>query len=275
MGVGLEPRRRAPRRARAPNVRSRSGPSRCRRCSCRPTDIRTRSADIAWRKLVLNSAHDSSCACSSDEVVDQVLVRYYEARQIGDGLTHDAVAALAGQVGAPAGATVVVNPTARTRSGLVDARDPGTRPVSLRRARRHAPPRPARRRGRRRRFPDDGHGPEDPLGARPDARHRVRGPPDPRLRHDDRSRCTTSARHRAARSPRCRRARRPRGVEGGDAGARRGRAHDACRAAGGPRPQRVVRHRRDRRLRLVVLHRGRGARVRKPRRSRSITTGRR
>src|SRR3954464_15261609 len=26
-------------------------------------------ADIAWRKLVLNSAHDSSCACSSDEVV--------------------------------------------------------------------------------------------------------------------------------------------------------------------------------------------------------------
>ena len=59
-------------------------------------------ADIAWRKLVLNSAHDSSCACSSDEVVDQVLVRYYEARQIGDGLTHDAIRALAGQVNAPA-----------------------------------------------------------------------------------------------------------------------------------------------------------------------------
>ncbi len=81
--------------------------------------------DIAWRKLVLNSAHDSSCACSSDEVVDQVLVRYYETRQIGDGLTTDAVRALAGQVSATAGSTLVVNPTARTRSGLVDARVPG------------------------------------------------------------------------------------------------------------------------------------------------------
>ncbi|HEV7524322.1 MAG TPA: glycoside hydrolase family 38 C-terminal domain-containing protein [Acidimicrobiia bacterium] len=84
--------------------------------------------DVAWRKLVLNSAHDSSCACSSDEVVDQVLVRYYEARQIGDGLTHDAIRALAGQVAAPVGATVVANPTARPRSGLVDARVPGTGP---------------------------------------------------------------------------------------------------------------------------------------------------
>jgi mannosylglycerate hydrolase len=85
-------------------------------------------AAIAWRMLVLNSAHDSSCACSNDEVVDQVLVRYYEARQIGDGLTHDAVRALASQVRAPAGATVVANPTARARSGLVDARIAGTGP---------------------------------------------------------------------------------------------------------------------------------------------------
>ncbi len=84
--------------------------------------------DIAWRKLVLNSAHDSSCACSSDEVVDQVLVRYYEARQIGDGLTRDAMHALATQVSAPAGATVVANPTARARSGVVDVHLPGTGP---------------------------------------------------------------------------------------------------------------------------------------------------
>src|SRR6478609_829837 len=85
-------------------------------------------AEIAWRNLVCNSAHDSSCACSSDEVVDQVLVRYYEARQIGEGLTQDAMRALAAQVTAPAGATVVANPTARTRSGLVDVRVPGTGP---------------------------------------------------------------------------------------------------------------------------------------------------
>ncbi|MDQ1434087.1 MAG: 2-O-(6-phospho-alpha-D-mannosyl)-D-glycerate hydrolase, partial [Actinomycetota bacterium] len=84
--------------------------------------------DIAWRNLVLNSAHDSSCACSSDEVVDQVLVRYYESRQIGDGLTTDALRALAGQVRAPAGATLVANPTARTRTGVVEVRVPGTGP---------------------------------------------------------------------------------------------------------------------------------------------------
>jgi alpha-mannosidase len=84
--------------------------------------------DIAWRMLVLNSAHDSSCACSSDEVVEQVLVRYSEARQIGDGLTRDAMHALAAQVAAPSGATLVANPTARARTGLVDARIPGSGP---------------------------------------------------------------------------------------------------------------------------------------------------
>jgi alpha-mannosidase len=83
---------------------------------------------LAWRKLVLNSAHDSSCACSSDEVVDQVLVRYYEARQIGDGLTRDAMNALTVQVDAPAGATVAVNPTAKPRSGLVEGHIPGRGP---------------------------------------------------------------------------------------------------------------------------------------------------
>src|SRR3954449_260372 len=50
-----------------------------------------RLLDIAWRLLVLNSAHDSSCACSADEVVDAVMVRYEEARQIGDGLARDAL----------------------------------------------------------------------------------------------------------------------------------------------------------------------------------------
>ena len=88
-------------------------------------------ADIAWRNLVCNSAHDSSCACSIDEVVDQVLVRYYEARQIGDGLTRDAVHALAATVDAALGATVVVNPTARRRSGLVEVTLPGTGAVHI------------------------------------------------------------------------------------------------------------------------------------------------
>jgi alpha-mannosidase len=83
---------------------------------------------IAWHKLILNSAHDSSCACSHDEVVDQVLVRYREARQIGDGLVREALHTLAREVDAPAGSTVVVNPTARARSGIVEATVPGDGP---------------------------------------------------------------------------------------------------------------------------------------------------
>ena len=80
---------------------------------------------LAWRLLVANSAHDSSCACSSDEVVDQVAVRYAETRQIGDGLTRDATAELAAAVDAPAGSTIVVNPTSRTRGGLIEVSMPG------------------------------------------------------------------------------------------------------------------------------------------------------
>jgi len=84
---------------------------------------------IAWKILVLNSAHDSSCACSSDEVVDAVMVRYQEARQIGDALVDEARHCIADRAEAPAGATVVINPTARTRGGLLEVRVPGQGPV--------------------------------------------------------------------------------------------------------------------------------------------------
>jgi mannosylglycerate hydrolase len=85
--------------------------------------------DVAWRQLVLNSAHDSSCACSDDEVVDHVLVRYREARQIGDSLTREALHRLAAEVDAPASSTVVANPTAADRGGLVRGFVPGEGPV--------------------------------------------------------------------------------------------------------------------------------------------------
>jgi len=73
----------------------------------------------AWTLLVLNSAHDSSCACSHDDVVDAVMQRYQEARHIGDALTHDVVRRLARSVDAPIDHTVVVNPAATTRGGVV------------------------------------------------------------------------------------------------------------------------------------------------------------
>jgi hypothetical protein len=77
----------------------------------------------SWLQLIRNSAHDSVCACSADEVVDAVLVRYLGAQRTAEGLVDDALAALGEQVGGTA--PVVLNPGARTRSGLVELELPG------------------------------------------------------------------------------------------------------------------------------------------------------
>jgi mannosylglycerate hydrolase len=74
--------------------------------------------DVAWRNVLRNAAHDSICACSVDEVVDAVVHRFAEARQIAEGLTDEALAGL-GRSMAEAG-TVVVNPSSRNRAGLVE-----------------------------------------------------------------------------------------------------------------------------------------------------------
>ena len=74
--------------------------------------------DEAWRGVILNSAHDSVCACSIDEVCDAVLHRYAEAADIADGLADRAVAHLATSV--PHDGPLVVNPTARSRGGIVE-----------------------------------------------------------------------------------------------------------------------------------------------------------
>src|SRR5262249_60734192 len=86
---------------------------------------------LGGRKGVENSAHGSSWACSDDEVVDQVLVRYREARQIGDVLAREAVRQLATEVDVPAGSTLVVNPTQTARGGLVSVNVPGEGPFHL------------------------------------------------------------------------------------------------------------------------------------------------
>ena len=78
---------------------------------------------------MLNSAHDSSCACSHDDVVDAVKVRYQEARHLGDALARDALSSLAREVAAAPGSTIVVNPSQTDRSGLVSVLVPGTGPL--------------------------------------------------------------------------------------------------------------------------------------------------
>ncbi len=74
--------------------------------------------ELAWRLVIRNSAHDSICACSVDDVVDAVLHRYAEARHIGAGLAEQSLHALARSMADPG--PVVVNPTAHDRGGLVD-----------------------------------------------------------------------------------------------------------------------------------------------------------
>jgi hypothetical protein len=75
---------------------------------------------VAWDRLIANSAHDSACACCVDDVADQVLVRYAEARQVGDALADQALADFAAETGAGPGDVVVVNTRPATRAGVVD-----------------------------------------------------------------------------------------------------------------------------------------------------------
>jgi alpha-mannosidase len=76
--------------------------------------------DEAWLEVIRNSAHDSICACSVDEVCDAVLHRFHEATHIAVGLADRAVASLGATV--TGSGPVVVNPSARTRGGLVELR---------------------------------------------------------------------------------------------------------------------------------------------------------
>jgi mannosylglycerate hydrolase len=75
------------------------------------------SLELAWRRVVDNSAHDSICGCSLDPVTHQVLVRFAEAEQIARGIAERAVGAIAEQV--PQGWRAVVNPSPYRRAGMV------------------------------------------------------------------------------------------------------------------------------------------------------------
>ncbi len=74
--------------------------------------------DLAWTLVIRNSAHDSICACSADDVVDAVLHRYAEARHVGEGLTEQALDAVGHSMALPG--PVIVNPSAHDRGGLVE-----------------------------------------------------------------------------------------------------------------------------------------------------------
>ena len=81
----------------------------------------------AWMSMLRNSAHDSICGCSADEVSRAVLHRYDSARTIAATAVDDALA-IAG-VALRAEGPMVVNPSASSRSGVVEITLPGETPA--------------------------------------------------------------------------------------------------------------------------------------------------
>ncbi len=77
-----------------------------------------RYLELAARRVVENSAHDSICACSLDPVVDQVLVRFAEASQIALGLAGGILGGWAAAL--PRAAWAVFNPSPFDRTDLVE-----------------------------------------------------------------------------------------------------------------------------------------------------------
>jgi mannosylglycerate hydrolase len=77
-----------------------------------------RPLELAWRRVVDNSAHDSICGCSHDAVVAQVLTRFAEAEQIGRGVLSRTLDAIAGRV--RNGQWVAINPSPTPREDLVE-----------------------------------------------------------------------------------------------------------------------------------------------------------
>ncbi len=80
--------------------------------------------DSAWKLVIENSAHDSICACSVDEVVNSVLDRFSQAREIARALSERVLGELSRSIGIT-GASII-NTSHRTRGGLVVVDLPGT-----------------------------------------------------------------------------------------------------------------------------------------------------
>ena len=72
---------------------------------------------LAWRRVIENSAHDSICGCSADEVSAQVLVRFAEAEELGRDLAAEALEPA--RAATPRGAAVVANPSPFVRDDVV------------------------------------------------------------------------------------------------------------------------------------------------------------
>lgn len=91
-----------------------------------------RVLELAWRRVVENSAHDSISGCSNDAVVGQVLGRFEEADQLGQGVLARTVAEIASAVSI--GSWAVINPSPRMRFDIVTVEvggAPGSDPIGF------------------------------------------------------------------------------------------------------------------------------------------------
>lgn len=73
--------------------------------------------ELAWKNLILNSAHDSICACSIDEVVQEVITRYHNSIDITKGLIAKALVGLSNNFRSEG--SYVINLSSRKRDLLV------------------------------------------------------------------------------------------------------------------------------------------------------------
>jgi mannosylglycerate hydrolase len=77
----------------------------------------SRFLDMAWRRLIEVSCHDSVTGCGSDETAEQVAARMAEAEQIGQAVCDLVTGELASSV--PFGGHLVFNPSPVRRRGVV------------------------------------------------------------------------------------------------------------------------------------------------------------
>ncbi|MYW63157.1 alpha-mannosidase [Streptomyces sp. SID8379] len=84
---------------------------------------------MAWHRLIEVSCHDSVTGCGCDETAQQVAARIAEAEQLGLAVRDMTGRGLAARV--PHTGHVLLNPTPRPRTALVELDVPGTGPVHV------------------------------------------------------------------------------------------------------------------------------------------------
>ncbi len=74
--------------------------------------------DLAWLEVIRNSAHDSICACSVDEVVDAVLHRFHEASSIARSISDQTIYNFTASLREPG--DYVINTSQFSRGGVAE-----------------------------------------------------------------------------------------------------------------------------------------------------------